>query len=78
MICLGSTFEGNVSPYDHCNEMCQIKEGSSKDFIKDRIKDLCQPENFNYIIDWQNKWIISESRYTEMPTNINRLIEAIL
>ena len=78
MVCLGTTFDNSVSPYDNCHKDCQVNHKATVDEIREFIKKLSAPEKFNSIIKWQDDWMELEGRYTESPTNIHRLMETVL
>jgi hypothetical protein len=77
MVCMGTVFKnGKPSPYDQCS--MRAPYGIDVNGIDELFDKFTEPDVFNAEIERQYNWMHEEGRYTELPKNINRLLDFIL
>lgn len=77
MVCAGTVFTNNKpSPYDECG--MQAPDNIDVKGIDDLFDKFTEPDNFNDEIKRQYDWMYDDGRYTELPKNINRLLNFVL
>lgn len=75
MVCIGTVFKDNPSPYDHCE--ITVPYGSSVSEINQIINEYKNKDKFNAAITNQYEWIDNDGRWTESTKFINKFVTTI-
>lgn len=65
-------------PYNKWHKDCLFEQGVTEQEINERIDMLCQPENYNRVINWQWDKLVVDGRITESDACMNRYMTALL